>query len=109
MDEPAHDVGGRPENEPIPRGQHAFMPWEFRVDALMWILTDPTRPGGPRMTVDELRRGIESLPAAEYRSLGYYEKWLRSIVDIMLERGLVERDELKGRVAELEAAAVDAR
>jgi nitrile hydratase len=101
-----HDVGGRLEDDlaPIPRGERAFMPWEFRVDALMWILTDATRPGGPRMTVDELRRGIESLSPEEYHSLGYYEKWLSSIAAIMLERGVIARDELETRVAALEAA-----
>jgi hypothetical protein len=104
MEEAPHDVGGRPQGESISRAELAFMPWEFRVDALMWILTDATRPGGPRMTVDELRRGIESLPAGDYHGLRYYEKWLSSIVAIMLERGVVARDELEARVAALEAA-----
>jgi hypothetical protein len=104
MEEAPHDVGGRPQSEAIPRGELAFMPWEFRVDALMWILTDATRPDGPRMTVDELRRGIESLPPADYHSFRYYEKWLSSIVAIMLERGVIARDELEARVATLEAA-----
>lgn len=108
MEQAPHDVGGDPDVEPIPRGEHAFMPWEFRVDALMWILTDATRPGGPRMTVDELRRGIESLSAAEYRTLAYYEKWLTSIVGIMLERGILTRDELERRVAAIEGAEAHA-
>ena len=104
MEEAPHDVGGRPTDEPVLRGEHAFMPWEFRVDALMWILTDGARPGGRRMTVDELRRGIESLSPKDYRSLGYYERWLTSIVAIMLERGVIARDDLDARLAALEAA-----
>lgn len=86
----AHDVGGEPFGEAIPRTQHPFMPWELRVDALMWLLTDASRPGGPRMTVDELRRGIESLPPDDYRDLGYYEKWLLSMIAILAERGTVD-------------------
>jgi hypothetical protein len=93
-----HDVGGRITDEAIPRGQHAFMPWELRVDALMWLLTDPSRAGGRLMTVDELRRGIEAMPADDYAKLGYYEKWLTSLVAIMAENGIIDRTELANRV-----------
>ncbi len=99
-----HDVGGLPTTEPIAREQHPLLPWEVRVDALMWILTDAKRPGGPLMTVDELRRGIESLPAAEYRDLGYFGKWLISIVAIMTEKNVVGRDALERRVADVTRA-----
>ncbi|HEV7178725.1 MAG TPA: hypothetical protein VGN11_02575 [Candidatus Baltobacteraceae bacterium] len=98
-----HDVGGAPVHEAISREQHAIMPWELRVDALMWILTDANRAGGRRMTVDELRRGIEELPAAEYRERGYFSKWLRSMIALMAERGLVDRDDLERRVERIAA------
>ena len=97
----AHDVGGMPTHDPVPREQHAFAPWEFRVDALMWLLTDASRTGGPRMTVDELRRGIEALPAGDYTRLGYYEKWLLSMVAILGERGLIDPAALERRAAQL--------
>jgi len=80
------------------------MPWELRVDALMWILSDGTRPGGPRMTVDELRRGIEELTPEQYRDLAYFSKWLRSMIALMSERGIVSRDELEQRAAEIAEA-----
>lgn len=98
-----HDVGGTPSNEPIAREEHAFMPWELRVDAVLSALTDAGRPGGRRMTVDELRRGIESMPAGDYRELGYYAKWLRSMIAIMAERGLVDRAQIARRATELAA------
>lgn len=97
----AHDVGGELAGDPIPREQHAFAPWEVRVDALMWLLTDATRPGGPHFVVDELRRGIESLPPRDYRELGYYAKWLMSMIAILGERGLVEPAALEARAAEI--------
>jgi len=56
-----HDVGGLPSTEPIDRSEHALEDWELLVDALMQTLTR-----GGLMTVDELRRGIESMPADEY-------------------------------------------
>jgi nitrile hydratase subunit beta len=66
-------------------------PDEFgkRVDALRQILA---RKG--LMTVDELRRGIEALPEAEYHALGYYERWLRSLSAIMAEKGVVAAEDL---------------
>ena len=96
-----HDVGGRPNDEPIPMEQHPFMPWELRVDALMWILSDASRPGGALMTVDELRLGIESLPAADYRDLPYFAKWLRSMIGVMAGRGFVDPAEVERRAAAL--------
>ena len=95
-----HDLGGTPTDAPVPRGQHAILPWEMRVDALMQLLSDPKRPGGPLMSVDELRRGIESLSADQYRSLGYYERWLQSLIAVMTEKGVVDRAELERRFAE---------
>ncbi|GAC1308293.1 MAG: hypothetical protein NVSMB19_21450 [Vulcanimicrobiaceae bacterium] len=95
----SHDVGGDPVRDPISREQHAFAPWELRVDALMWTLTDATRPGGPQLVVDELRRGIESLP--DYRERGYYERWLLSLIAILDERGLVDAGAIDARAAEI--------
>jgi hypothetical protein len=97
----AHDVGGAPIHDSVPQGQHPFMPWEMRVDALMWVLTDGGRPGDPQMTVDELRRGIEALSPDDYRSLGYYEKWLLSMIAILHERGTIDREILERRAHEI--------
>ncbi len=96
-----HDVGGSAEGAAISHGAHAFAPWELSVDALMWLLTDARRRGGPQMTVDELRRGIESLGAADYRELGYYAKWLLSMIAILGERGVLDPQALDARAAEL--------
>ena len=46
------------------------------------------------MTVDELRRGIESIPEDEYFALGYYERWLRSITTLMVEKGVIRQEDL---------------
>ena len=59
------------------------------MDALRQVLAQKKL-----MTVDELRRGIESIPEGEYFALGYYERWLRSIAGLMVEKGIVEKDVL---------------
>jgi len=43
---------------PVERQDHDYQLWEKRVDALMVLLSRKRR-----FTVDELRKGIEALPA----------------------------------------------
>ena len=51
---------------------------------------------GGLCNVDELRRGIEAIPEAEYHSLSYYERWLRSIVATLVRKGVITLEELSG-------------
>ncbi len=87
-----HDIGGiqRFHCTPVEHDEEPPDAFGKRVDALRQTLA---RKG--YMTVDELRRGIESIPEAEYFALTYYERWLRSIELLMLEKGVVSREELK--------------
>ena len=62
-----------------------------------------SRPGREVMNVDELRRGIEALGAAEYERLSYYERWIASITNILLQKGVFTADELGRKLAEVEA------
>jgi len=87
-----HDIGGavrfrctpvEPDDEAPPD------PFGKRVDALRQLLAQKGL-----MTVDELRRGVEAIPDADYHALGYYERWLRSISSIMVEKGVVDAKEL---------------
>ena len=47
------------------------------------------------MTVDELRRGIEAIPEADYLRLSYYQRWIRSITDNLLRKGVITEAELR--------------
>ena len=51
------------------------------------------------MNVDELRRGIESMPAERYERASYYERWLYSIETILTEKGVIAPGELDARLA----------
>lgn len=46
------------------------------------------------MNVDELRRGIESMPPAAYETASYYERWLYSAETILTEKGILAPGEL---------------
>ncbi len=92
-----HDMGGL-EAGPVDRSEHDHAPWEKRVDALMVLL-------GQRqlLSVDELRRGIEELGADAYTRYSYYERWMASIANILLEKRIIGVEELGRRMAELES------
>src|SRR5262245_58411083 len=93
-----HDLGGLPAG-PIDRCDHDKALWEKRVHALLVLLANPDRP---LMNVDELRRGIESLGEHEYDRLSYYERWIRSIANNLLAKGVFTAEELGRKLAEIE-------
>lgn len=90
-----HDMGGL-EAGPVRISEHDYSPWEKRVDAIVRLLSDQKRR---LLTVDELRRGIEDLGPGAYDELGYYERWISSATNILIEKGVITVDEL-GRAME---------
>ncbi len=94
-----HDMGGRAAG-PIDRTEHDHAHWEKEVDPLQRLLSDRKRRV---IRVDELRRGIKSLPAAGYDRMVYYERWIASICPILVEKGVVTQAEIDARVALLRA------
>ena len=95
----SHDVGGRPA-ERVEKDEHPHALWEYRVDAMMMLLTHPSRK---LLILDELRRNIEALGPDAYESMGYYERWCAAITNAMIDRGVVTSDELGRRMAEVAA------
>jgi nitrile hydratase len=85
-----HDRGGWPTEAPIDRSEHELADWEVLTDALVGALAV-----NGVMNVDELRRGIESMPRDEYERATYYERWLYSVETILTEKGILEPGELE--------------
>ena len=100
-----HDMGGM-DAGPVDRGEHDYAPWEKRVDAILRLLSDPKRK---ILRVDELRRGIEELGPGAYDELSYYERWIASISNLLIEKGVIGIDELGRKMAEVEARHEAAR
>ena len=94
MDRAVHDRGGWSSDAPIDRSEHTLADWELLTDALVGALG---RQGV--MNVDELRRGIESMPPDEYERASYYERWLFSVETILTEKGVLASGELDARLA----------
>jgi hypothetical protein len=70
------------------------------VDALQVLLTNKGL-----MTVDELRRNIEGLGLDAYDKMSYYERWIYSITQTLIQRGVISVDELGRKMAETQARA----
>ena len=92
-----HDMGGLPAG-PVEQAEHDYAPWEKRVDAIMRLVSDDKRR---LMTVDDLRRGIEELGPGAYDDYNYYERWISSITNVLIEKGILNVDELGRRMEDV--------
>ena len=92
-----HDRGGWPTDEPIDQSEHVLMDWERRVDGLHAVL------GGKGLrTTDEMRRAIESLEPELYEAMSYYERWTAALEIILLEKGILTKEEIDRKFAEVQ-------
>ena len=97
-----HDMGGEPAGKLEPT-EHDYEDWERRVDAmcvLLWGIKGGTR----RMTVDEHRRNIESLPPEAYQRMSYYERWVWGLAQCLIQRGVISSAELGKKLGDVVGA-----
>jgi len=90
-----HDMGGRKAGKVKPT-EHDYAEWERRVDAMAVLL-------GKRATVDERRKNIEALPPEAYDRMAYYEKWIISLTQTLIQRGVITTEELGRKMEEVKA------
>ncbi len=99
-----HDRGGWPNAGPINKTEHDLSMWEKRTDALLVLLSSPKRQ---LVRVDELRRGIESLPPDAYEKMSYYERWISSIEALLIEKGVLTKEEIDRKAEEQQAQRLE--
>ncbi|SDZ27250.1 Nitrile hydratase beta subunit [Jannaschia faecimaris] len=92
-----HDMGGELAG-PVPGDEHDFALWEKRVDALVIL-------AGLKgvFTVDGLRRVLEDMGEDTFKTMTYYERWVASLNQNMLEAGVYSVAELGERMAQVQA------
>jgi len=90
-----HDLGGQ-DAGPIELAEGSPNHWHKRMEAMRDCLAR-SRPSV--MHVDEMRRGIEELPAGRYAALDPYQRKTVAIRNVLCEKGLLDPTEL--------AAAID--
>jgi nitrile hydratase subunit beta len=87
-----HDMGGMDgfgkveaeANEPV-----FHEAWEARVLAMSRAMS-----ALGSWNIDQGRYGIEVLPPQVYLTSSYYERWFRRLEHMLVERGLIDRDEI---------------
>ena len=92
-----HDMGGQPAGA-VNRDEHDFALWEKRVDALQVLMSDRGY-----FTVDGLRRALEDMGEDAYEKYSYYERWIASVNQNLVEAGAYSVGELAAKMAEVKA------
>lgn len=85
-----HDIGGDKAGE-IPKEELPWLHWEKQTEAIRNLLGDGTRR---IVSLDEMRRGFESFGADKYKSLSFYRRRLDAMIDILVEKNVIDRQEL---------------
>lgn len=91
-----HDMGGDAAG-PIPDAQHDFALWEKRVDALMVLCS-----GKGLFTVDGLRRVLEDMSPDSFETMTYYERWIASVNQNLIEAGAYSTAELAAKMLDVQ-------
>lgn len=92
-----HDMGGDAAG-PVPQDDHDFALWEKRVDALMVLAS-----GKGLFTVDGLRRVLEDMGPEAFETMSYYERWIASVNQNLIEAGSYTTAELAAKMEEVAA------
>ena len=90
-------MGGDPAGD-INHDQHDFALWEKRVDALMVLASS-----AGLMNTDSLRRVLEDMGEEAYETMTYYERWIASVSQNMVEAGAFSTAELADKMAQVKA------
>ncbi len=93
-----HDRGGWPAAGPLNQAEHDLSMWEKRTDAILMLLSNAERR---LIRVDELRRAIEGFTPDAYEKLSYYERWITAIETLLIEKGILTREEIDRKAAEI--------
>ncbi len=87
-----NDVGGMQGFPPVrqePDEPPFHADWEAHVFAINSALI-----GRGLYNLDEFRDAVERIPVQEYLASSYYERWLRAITMLLVERGIVTEEDL---------------
>lgn len=93
------DLGGLPAG-PVDASEHEPTMTERRIDAMMMLLRAKPRQF---WRTDENRRTIESLTPEFYEGSDYYERWVRAMRELLVEKGIVGEAEIESKLAEVRA------
>jgi len=91
-----NDIGGTECSEKIQMAEREILPWEKRIHALLEILDFHKI-----VNTEEKRRGIENLGTEMAGKLSYYERWVVSGANILLQKGILTPDDIAKKTKEV--------
>jgi hypothetical protein len=89
------DIGGT-SGPPVDLFERELEPWEKRCHATLECLA-----WRGVMSTETKRRGAEDMGRAIYADLTYYEKWIMSATNHLLEHGFVTQDQIAAKTEEV--------
>lgn len=92
-----HDMGGRFGDGPVDPGTPEDPKFELDWHPRAMALTLATGALGS-WSIDMSRRARENVAPKDYARFTYYEKWMAGVADLLVETGLLTREELAGEV-----------
>ena len=92
-----HDIGGQ-NFGPINFNPKKKTSLDKRIDVLQRLVGW----GGSKIyRVDELRFKIESLSHENYKKLGYYDRWLFAIYNLLIDKDVLSEKEIEEKLKSL--------
>jgi hypothetical protein len=98
-----HDLGGLPAG-PVPQEVTEARPWE-KLSVVVGNALGVT--GAKLIRTDEVRRTREEMGVELYNELGYFEKGIESLSRLLVEKGMLTREEIEARMAVIEKWIVE--
>jgi nitrile hydratase beta subunit len=92
-----HDMGGRFGDGPVvPEAEDVKFHADWHSRALAVTLASGSLG---KWNIDVSRHARECLAPMDYTRFSYYEKWMAGLADMLVNKGVVSRDELAGTVS----------
>lgn len=91
------DVGGLPAGE-VPREEKPPVFWQRQMIATVNLLRDARRR---IVNLDEIRRSVEEFTPETYDGLGFYERRLEGVINLLEEKGVLTRSEVEARAEDI--------
>jgi nitrile hydratase len=92
-----HDMGGRfGDGAVLPEAEQPVFHTDWHARALAVTLACGALG---QWNLDTSRHARERLKPTDYARFSYYEKWIAALANLLVEKGVVTRDELAGRAA----------
>lgn len=93
-----HDIGGEPAAG-AERFEAPWLYWQKLSEALRNLLGDKQRKF---VSVDEVRRVFETFGTDKYNA-GFYERRTEAMAELLVEKGILTREEIEVRIASIAA------